>query len=61
VNPRERLEAVFGAGNWTVWAATPPPMVGVKYAGGWRWFVGRTLEAAVDRAVATAARLEGVV
>jgi hypothetical protein len=36
-------------------------MVGVKYAGGWRWFVGRTLEAAVDRAVATAARLEGVV
>lgn len=57
MSPREKLEEAFGAGNWQVWAATLPPMVGVKYAGGWRWFTGRTLEIAVDRAITAAGRV----
>ena len=52
-----RLTSEFGVNGWRVTGAGPI-MLGVCYAGRWRWFCGRDLAEAANRAISAAAKVE---
>lgn len=56
-DPLWRLREAFGEGNWKVLEGKDPYMIMARWGGRDRWFVGRTLEETITRAVAAAARV----